>query len=292
MTTDWQSSAADTWREPDTAGPMLPLYHRLARCLESAIQAGNPSLTGILGNEVQMAARFGVSRATMRRAILALVDKGLLVRKRGAGTYVVQPTLLAPSRDAQIRRELRLSSLFDDIVEQGHLPRTVVLTDERIRPPQLVVEALQLPPGQLALHLVRLRYAGPRPLAILENYLPGDFTEIDDFDPETMSLYRTLRGRGVSLRVATQRIGARNGTDEECRLLEEPRDSPMLTVDRLTQNNEGRVVEVANHLYRASQHEYTMTLVKPIVQRQRSVADPASPAGGVRADDLRRDRRS
>ena len=58
-----------------------------------------------------------------------------------------------------------------------------------------------------------------------------------------------------------KRIGARNGTESECFLLDEPVDSPLLTMDRITHDSNGRVVEVASHLYRASRHEYAMTLV-------------------------------
>lgn len=249
------------WRDPDSAGSPLPLYHQIAQRLESAIRTGKVSLDDGLGNEIRMAARFGVSRATMRRAIRELVDKGMLVRKRGAGTFVVHPTTPTPTPGARITRELALSSLFDDLTEQGHQPRTVVLTHERIRPPQTVVASLNLPAGRLTLHLLRVRYAGRQPLAILENYLPADIAVFDAFDPSTTGLYQALRGQGISLRVAKQRIGARNGTDEECRLLNEPPDSPLLTMDRVTHDSVGRVVEVGTHLYRAGLHEYTMTLV-------------------------------
>lgn len=252
----------DACTDSDPAGSTLPLYHRLAARLESAIRAGRISRNDGLGNEVQLAARFGVSRTTMRRAILQLVDKGLLVRRRGVGTYVVHSSTTGfQPADKPITRELRLNGLFDDLIELDLQPATVVLTRETIRPPQAVVKALDLSPGRLTLHLRRVRYAGSHPLAILENYLPADIAALDAFDPSTTGLYRTLRGQGISLRVAKERIGARNGTESECLLLDEPVDSPLLTMDRTTHDSNGRVVEVASHLYRASRHEYTMTLV-------------------------------
>jgi len=63
-----------------------PLYRHVALRLETAIRDGHIVPGGELGNEILLAARFEVSRATMRRAILELVDKGLLVRRRGVGT--------------------------------------------------------------------------------------------------------------------------------------------------------------------------------------------------------------
>jgi DNA-binding GntR family transcriptional regulator len=70
-----------------------------------------------------------------------------------------------------------------------------------------------------------------------------------------------MRDAGVVLKTARQRIGARAGTDEECLLLDEPPNSPMLTMDRVTQDGDGRVVEYASHLFRASRYEYAATLV-------------------------------
>ena len=61
----------------------------------------------------------------MRRAIQELVDKGLLVRKRGVGTQVVH---------GQVTRPVELTSLFDDLANHHQTPTTVVLTNEIIAP--------------------------------------------------------------------------------------------------------------------------------------------------------------
>ena len=77
---------------------------------------------GRLANEVELADRLGVSRPTMRRAIQYLVERGMLVRKRGVGTQIVHP---------KVRRPVELSSLYDDLVKTGQSPVTEVLDFER-----------------------------------------------------------------------------------------------------------------------------------------------------------------
>ena len=58
----------------------------------------------------------------MRQAIQELVRKGMLVRKRGVGTQVVQG-----HSGADITRPVALSSLYDDLARTGRTPRTDVL---------------------------------------------------------------------------------------------------------------------------------------------------------------------
>ncbi|MCW2756646.1 MAG: transcriptional regulator, partial [Nocardioidaceae bacterium] len=94
--------AADSAVPPftvDRASP-VPLYFQVAQHLEHAITSGTVPPGTLLSNEIQLADEMGLSRPTMRRAMQHLVDKGLVVRRRGIGTRVVQPT---------VRRRLELS---------------------------------------------------------------------------------------------------------------------------------------------------------------------------------------
>src|SRR5689334_15309861 len=74
----------------DRSSP-VPLYFQLAQHLEQAIDSGAMPPDTMLANEIQLARQLGLSRPTVRRAMQYLVEKGLLVRRRGVGTRVVQP---------------------------------------------------------------------------------------------------------------------------------------------------------------------------------------------------------
>ncbi len=89
----------------------VPLYFQVAEQLERAIHDGELVAGDRIANEVTWADQLGVSRPTMRQAIQLLVDKGMLVRKRGVGTQVVR---------APIRRTVELTSLYDDLKRSGH----------------------------------------------------------------------------------------------------------------------------------------------------------------------------
>ncbi|MTD12712.1 UTRA domain-containing protein [Nakamurella sp. YIM 132087] len=241
----------DLFVDLDRSSP-IPLYFQAARQIEEAISSGQLGPGTRLDNEISLADQLGLSRPTMRRAIQELVDKGLLVRKRGVGTQVVH---------GKVTRPVELTSLFDDLSRHHQAPRTDVLCNELIPASELVSSQLEVAVGRPVLHLRRLRWANGEPLAILENYLPEELTDIGNADLQDRGLYQVMRSRGVHIKVAKQRIGARSGLPEECQLLTERRGSPLLTMDRTTHDDTGQVVEWGHHVYRASQYSFEVTLV-------------------------------
>ncbi len=74
-------------------------------------------------------------------------------------------------------------------------------------------------------------------------------------------LYQLLRGRGVTMRVAKQRIGARAVTDDEAALLEIEDGDPVLTMSRTAYDASGRAVEYGVHCYRPDRYSFEVTLV-------------------------------
>ena len=106
-------------------GSPVPLYHQLAQAIESAIDSGALQPGDRLENELSLTRRLGLARPTARQAIQELVRKGLLVRRRGLGTQVVRPA---------IHRDVRLSSLNDDLVASGRAPETTMLAHETCTP--------------------------------------------------------------------------------------------------------------------------------------------------------------
>lgn len=235
----------------DRSSP-IPLYFQVAQELEKAIASGQLGPGAKLPNEISLADNLGLSRPTMRRAIQELVDKGLLVRKRGVGTQVVH---------GEVSRPVELTSLFDDLIRAKQVPTTILLTMEVIPADDRISAQLDIGSTRSVLHLRRLRFSNGEPLAILENYLPEELADMPREDLEQRGLYQLMRSRGVHIRVAKQRIGARTGTAEECRLLDERKGSPLLTMDRSTYDDSGKTVEWGHHVYRASQYSFAVTLV-------------------------------
>ena len=229
----------------------IPLYYQVAIRLEQMIETGELPVGSRLENEVDLSDQLGVSRPTMRRAISYLVERGLLVRRRGIGTQVIQP---------KVRRPVELSSLHDDLEKTGRAPRTEVLSFE-VRPvTDVMAHALGVPDGTPATHLQRLRYAGDEPLALMRNVIPTTVLDLRREDLEQAGLYQLLRAAGSEPRMATEQIGARAATAAEARTLREKRGAPLLTMSRTAWDSAGRVVEQGDHVYRAGHYSFEIQL--------------------------------
>lgn len=235
----------------DRSSP-VPLYYQLARQLESAIEHGALGPGSLLGNEIELAGRLGLSRPTVRQAIQSLVDKGLLVRRRGVGTQVVH---------SQVKRPLELSSLYDDLEAAGQQPTTKVLLSEIRQASAEVAAALGIAEGAEVHLFERLRLTHGQPVAFLSNFVPAGLLALDTDRLESTGLYRMMRNAGITLHSAHQSVGARIATPEEAERLGEPEGAALLTMQRTAYDDTGRAVEYGTHVYRASRYSFDFQLL-------------------------------
>ncbi|WP_155059486.1 GntR family transcriptional regulator [Streptomyces blattellae] len=233
-------------------GSPVPLYYQLAQQLEAAIEHGVLAPGNLLGNEIDLSTRLGLSRPTVRQAIQSLVDKGLLVRRRGVGTQVVH---------SQVKRPLELSSLYDDLEAAGQGPTTEVLRHELMAATADVAAALGLAEGAEVVVLERLRHTHDQPVAFLCNYLPAGLLPLDTPRLESTGLYRLLRSAGITLHSARQTIGARSATPGEAARLDEKEGAALLTMQRTAYDDTGRPIEYGTHIYRASRYAFDFRLL-------------------------------
>jgi len=235
----------------DRSSP-VPLYFQVAQHLEHAISSGAIPPGTLFENEIALADQLGLSRPTMRRAMQHLVDKGLVVRRRGIGTRVVQP---------KVRRPLELTSLHEDLLRTGQDPTTQVRSFENVEADAELAERLGVAEGSPVVKVVRLRSARQQPIAKMTNFLPATIVDFDAEALEERGLYALLRGSGIVLHSAAQVVGARTATAAEARLLGEPRGAALLTMQRQTFDDHGAVVEFGTHLYAASRYSFEINLL-------------------------------
>ena len=232
-------------------GSPIPLYHQLAEQLTAAVESGRLGPGDAFENELALADRLDLSLPTVRRAIAELVDRGLLIRRRGVGTRVASQV---------IHRRDELTSLYDDMERKGLTPTTTVLRISRAEVNAVAAEAFGLPSNTALGYLERLRYAGGTPTALMRNWLPPDLVELLDADLERGSLYALLRERGIRPVIAHQRIGSRRPRAAERKALGLAAGDPVLTMSRRAYAADGSAVEYGDHCYRGDQYSFDVTV--------------------------------
>lgn len=227
-----------------------PLHAQISEPIERAIIDGAISPGQLIENEVSMAARLQVSRPTARRAMQTLVDRGLLLRRRGAGTIV------APKPRHRI---FHLTSLNEELRSMGKNPTTEVLQYNYKRATAAIAEKLDCETGDQVVELERLRYRDGIPVAILYNWLPVKHAPMREH-LEDKGLYELLREHGVDIASTTQSVSAERPHRRDARLLAITTRQPVLTIDRTAFDAEGKIVEWGLHTYRGDLYKYESTV--------------------------------
>ena len=162
----------------------------------------------------------------MRQAIQALVQKGLVVRRRGIGTIVAA---------GPIKRPMALTSLYDDLRSNGRKPSTEVLDIQEGFVEAEIAREMEIQTSEPVLRIERLRLADGQPIALMHNTLPLKVIGVPLTREQLLErgLYEVLRDQGIRLHFAHQTIGVRQATAREGRLLRLPRPSAVLTMVRI-----------------------------------------------------------
>lgn len=239
-------------RRLDPSSP-VPIYAQVEAILERMIAERGLRPGDLFPPEMELIEAFGVSRATIRQAIDRLVQRGLLSRRRGKGTYVQAP---------KVAGELPfLMSLTDEMALRGIQVRGEVIRAEWSQPEPAVRELLRIPEGEQVLELERVRWAGEQPLFYSTSYVPA-WTGIQPTDPLDGSLYQLLRQKG-GIRPAngtlTIEAGAANAA--EARWLQMKLGQPVLRNRRVIFDPAGRAIEYVRGTFPADRYEHRLTIV-------------------------------
>lgn len=162
--------------------------------LRRAVITGQYEPGSKLPNEDALAARFGVSRATIREAVRGLVEEGYLARRQGSGTYVTSRPLLRNSLDTNFSYTAYLESTG---VRAGRR----ILGVRTIPADTQVAEQLRVEVGTPVVELRRVRTADERPAVYSVDCMPADVVDADR-DREALggSIYALLAARGHPVR--------------------------------------------------------------------------------------------
>jgi len=192
-----------------------------------------------LPNENELADRFAVSRATVREAVLGLLEAGYLARRHGSGTYVTTSPRSRHALDTTV-------SYTAMIRESGHEPGETVVSKGARLPTELERQLLGLDEGELVIEVERLRLADHRPVIYSRDSIPEALLGDVPADALDSSLYVILEWAGHAVARASAQLTPTLADAKLARLLELKRGTPLLHVDQVDYDTRGRAVMLSH----------------------------------------------
>ncbi len=216
----------------------VPCHFQLSEMLRQEIEAGRWKVHDQIPVEEDLCAHFSLSRTTVRKALDALVNLGLLRREQGRGTFVAEPKLV----EGLVNRPI---GFFDDMTERGIQVVSRVLALQRIVPPATVARELELAPGATVIEVRRLRSILDQPVVLGSSFVPYDLCpDLLEADLTNTGLYQFLREHGgYKTSRAKSFVEAVSADDMEAEMLGVEVGAPLLMIESTVYLADGRPID-------------------------------------------------
>lgn len=227
------------------------LYEQLADDLAHRIESGEYGLRERLPSEFELVDRYHLSRVTVRQALALLEKRGLVVRRRGVGTFVAR---------AKLRQDLSepLTGFYDALIAQGLSPHVTLLDFRPVTPDAQVATKLQQTSAMLAMRLYRLEGT---PLAVTYVHMHPAVAALSRDEVAANPTYRILENiLGYKIDRADLTIRADAAGQGPARLLELGAAEPVLILDRTSFATSGEPLEHTVCYLRSDAYEFGLTL--------------------------------
>jgi DNA-binding GntR family transcriptional regulator len=201
-----------------------------------------------LPNENELADRFAVSRATVREAVLGLMDAGYLARRHGSGTYVTS----APRTRHPLETTVSYTAMIRD---SGHAPAETVLSKGVRATVEGERRLLELDDEEPVIEVERVRLADGRPVIYSRDRIPA--TLLGDYSDDALegSLYVILEAAGRSVARASAQLIPTLANARLAKLLVVKRGTPLLRIDQVDYDERGRAVMLSDQWHVADAFE-------------------------------------
>lgn len=229
--------------------------HRIYLLLKDAILSGRLPVDSKLPGENKLAEQHGVSRVTVRRAMEALQSAGLVARKAGVGTVVLEQPLDATVMTASV------SNLMPNMVKMSQASQVRLLEFAYIPPPEMIRERLGMAKGGKVQRSVRVRMIDGKPFSHLITHVPEAIAlHYNEMDLANTPLFVLLERSGVKVDHASQSISATLASHDVAQALDVTVGSPLISLTRVVFDEQSRGVEHLEALYRPDRYRIQIDL--------------------------------
>ena len=232
-------------------------YQEIANDLRAQIQSGVYKPGEQLALEREMCEHYGVSRITIKKAVDALVSEGLIVKRRGSGTFVKD---LADVHDISMANQF---SGFSNTFE-GRNVKSEVIRFDIIHPQTDVAERLNITTDDFVYDIVRLRILDGKPYVLEYTNMPIELIPGIKREVLEASIYQYIENQlRFKIQSAHRLIRALMPTEEEERLLAIEHGSlPILEIEQVAFLDDGRAFEYSKAHHRGDEQSFRVVSIR------------------------------
>jgi GntR family transcriptional regulator, phosphonate transport system regulatory protein len=228
----------------------VALWRQVADGIERGIADGTFAPGEKLPGETEIAETYRVNRHTVRRALAALAERGLVRAERGSGTYIEAPKLAYP---------LRSRTRFSEIVGAGgQEPRGQLIDASQDVATRELARALGVKTGEPLIRIEALRSADRTPICISTTWLSAErFPDAGDVFTSVRSMTKLLAHYGIrDYRRASTKITAAIADATDAARLDLALGRPVLVVDATDVDNNGKPLVTKRSRFAAERVEF------------------------------------
>lgn len=221
----------------DKSSP-IPVYYQLKNDLITKISQGIWKPGECIASERELCEIYGVSRMTIRQALGELVQEDVLLKIKGKGTFVCEPT---------VKQEDMMS--FTEMMKQtGRNLRTEVIDFNKINTPEHLTEIISL---DEVYRINRKRIVDDICIAVEKVYIPVDYCGYIDEKMLEGSLFKILEEFGYIVDHSQSSIASIIMNDELKKLFDVYEDIPLLKMTSKTYTQKGKMLFLEESVYRS-----------------------------------------
>ena len=229
-----------------------PLYEQLMNEVERKIREGYYKPGDKIATEAEMAKEFGVSLITVRKAVSLLMEKGLVIKKQGKGTFVL---------NREIRPHLEGIGGFHDALGGMQRASTELLSIDEVEAGQEFGDYLSMPASYPIIRIRRVLSADGAPVMLDTCYLPAfRYPGIRQRLTGNFSVYGILREEyGIKMTTAEKVLKVRWANGEEQRLLNCGEGDPVFDIFKIVYDENRIPVHVSISIINGENTSYIIS---------------------------------
>ena len=233
-------------------------YEKIATYIKNQIMEGKYKANEKIPFEKDLCEQFDSSKMTVKKALDLLVMEGLIVKRRGSGTFVKDIS------QNQIE-DITIKNQFAGLTAraEGHEVKTILLDFKIITADKLVAESLKIEEDDFVYFIKRVRSVDGEAVVIEETYMPLYlFPAIKKSDVEK-SIYDYIEDKAnLKIQSSHSVVRARKSEELDWEYLKLKSDEPVIEVERIGYLDNGKVFEYSFSRHRYDKFEFKAIIIK------------------------------